>query len=68
MRNDGELVNQRTQFINETENRIVHVRKLTLDIENTLLEEIRNLNETISKKDAEIAYLLKCDKEEIQNN
>ena len=37
LKNDGELVKQRTDFINETENRIVHVRKLTLDIENTLL-------------------------------
>lgn len=26
------------------------------------------MNETIEKKDSEIAYLLKCDKEELENN
>ena len=44
------------------------MRKLTLDIENALLEEIRNLNETVHKKDKEINYLLEFDKKQIEEN
>jgi regulator of replication initiation timing len=39
-----------------------------LDIENTLLEEVRNLSETVTKKDAEISYLIECDRKQIQEN
>ena len=37
LKNDEKLVADRNQLVEETENRIVHVRKLTLDIENALL-------------------------------
>lgn len=52
----------------DTEERIAAVRTLTLNIENTLLEEIRNLNEIIAKKDAEIAFLIEADKRQLQEN
>lgn len=52
----------------ETENRVAHLRKLASDIESTLLEEIKNLNEVIAKKDGEIAFLLDCDKRQIEEN
>lgn len=68
LKNDEKLVADRNQLVEETENRIVHVRKLTLDIENALLEEIRNLNETVQKKDKEINYLLEFDKKQIEEN
>ena len=68
LKNDEKLVADRNQLVEETENRIVHVRKLTLDIENALLEEIRNLNETLQKKDKEINYLLEFDKKQIEEN
>ena len=68
IKNDEKLVAHRNQLVEETENRIVHVRKLTLDIENALLEEIRNLNETVEKKDKEINYLLESDKKQIIEN
>ena len=44
------------------------MRQLTLDIENTLIEEINNLNETVAKKDAEISFLLTADKRQIEEN
>ena len=68
LHNDSKLVSARTNLVEETDDRIAHVRKLSLDIENTLMEEIRNLNETVAKKDAEIAYLLRCDKDQIVEN
>ena len=68
IQNDEKLVKARDLLVEETDNRIVHVRKLTLDVENSLLEEIKNLNETVEKKDAEIAYLLNCDRNEINEN
>ena len=68
LKNDEKLVADRNQLVEETENRIVHVRKLTLDIENALLEEIRNLNEIVQKKDKEINYLLEFDKKQIEEN
>ena len=66
--NDSKLVQARTQLVEETEGRILHVRKLAADIEETLMEEIRSLNETVAKKDAELTYLLKCDKNQIEEN
>ena len=62
------MVNQRTLLIEQTESRVSQVRQLTLDIEATLLEEINNLNETIAKKDSEIAFLLASDKRQIEEN
>ena len=66
--NDERVSKQRTELIEQTENRISHVRQLTLDIENTLIEEINNLNETVAKKDAEIAFLITADKRQIEEN
>ena len=66
--NDERVINQRTSLIEHTESRVSQVRQLTLDIETTLLEEINNLNETIAKKDSEIAFLLAADKRQIEEN
>ncbi len=44
------------------------MRSLASGIEATLLEEIGNLNEVISKKDAEIAFLIECDRKQIEEN
>ena len=52
MNNDDKLASQRAQLIESTESRIAHVRDLTQDIENTLMEEIKNLNETVARKDS----------------
>lgn len=66
--NDERVINQRTSLIEQTESRVSQVRQLTLDIETTLLDEINNLNETIAKKDSEIAFLLAADKRQIEEN
>lgn len=58
MKNDERAVHNRTLLVTETENRVAHLRQLASDVESTLLEEIKNLNEVIAKKDAEIAFLL----------
>lgn len=68
LKNDDKVLNQRIQLVQDTEERIAAVRTLTLNIENTLLEEIRNLNEIIAKKDAEIAFLIEADKRQLQEN
>jgi hypothetical protein len=65
LKNDEKSINSRTDLIAETEARVLHLRKLASDIESTLLEEIQNLNETVAKKDAEITFLLQCDKQQI---
>lgn len=51
-KNDQRVINHRTQLIEETQSRLSNVRSLTLDIENTLIEQIKNLNEIVAKKDA----------------
>lgn len=51
-KNDQKVINHRTQLIEETQSRLSNVRSLTLDIENTLIEQIKNLNEIVAKKDA----------------
>lgn len=68
LRNEEKKASIRTSLIEETESRIAHVRNLAQDIENTLLEEIRNLNETVTKKDAEIRFLLDVDLRQIKEN
>lgn len=49
---DARVVAIRTDLINQTESRIENVRKLTSDIEECLMNEIRNLNETLSTKNS----------------
>ena len=55
-------------MIQETEDRVLHLRNLSSETEATLLEEIKSLNETLRSKDAEITLLLKVDKEQIEEN
>jgi len=55
-------------LIQETEDRVLHLRNLSSETEATLLEEIKSLNETLRSKDAEITLLLKVDKEQIEEN
>jgi hypothetical protein len=59
---DTKLIESRTQLVDETETRIKHVRDLAATIEETLMCEIRNLNEALRKKDEELAYVLAADK------
>lgn len=49
---DARVVAIRTDLINQTESRIENVRKLASDIEECLMNEIRNLNETLSTKNS----------------
>lgn len=49
---DSRVVSIRTDLINQTESRIENVRKLANDIEECLMNEIRNLNETLSTKNS----------------
>lgn len=58
----------RGQLIGETESRIGNVRRLAQLIEDTLQEEINNLNTTLSKKNDEIAFLLECDKKQLESH
>jgi len=55
-------------LITETENRIGNVRQLGQLIEETLLEEVNNLNETLRKKNQEINFLIECDKRQLENH
>lgn len=66
LKNDEKSINSRTELVAETESRVLHLRKIASDIEATLSEEIKNLNEIIAKKDAEITFLLECDKKQIE--
>jgi hypothetical protein len=52
-------------LINETEDRIANVRRLAQLIEQTLVEEINNLNATLTKKNQEIQFLIACDKKQL---
>lgn len=49
---DTRVVSIRTDLVNQTESRIENVRKLANDIEECLMNEIRNLNETLSAKNS----------------
>lgn len=49
---DARVVAIRTDLINQTESRIENVRNLASDIEECLMNEIRNLNETLSTKNS----------------
>lgn len=49
---DSRVVSIRTDLINQTESRIENVRMLANDIEECLMNEIRNLNETLSAKNS----------------
>lgn len=57
-----ELFRFELNLINQTESRIENVRKLANDIEECLMNEIRNLNETLSAKNSEIEFILAADK------
>lgn len=56
----------RSQLISETESRIGNVRRLAQLIEDTLHEEISNLNKALTKKSEEIDFLLECDKKQLE--
>lgn len=58
----------RAQLIEETESRVGNVRRLAQLIEDTLLEEINNLNAALTKKNDEIAFLLECDKRQLETH
>jgi len=49
---DARVVAIRTDLVSQTESRIENVRKLANDIEECLMNEIRNLNETLSAKNS----------------
>jgi len=42
------------------------VRKLAQLIEDTLMEEINNLNSSLAKKNEEINFLIECDKKQLE--
>lgn len=44
---------------------MANVRRLGQLIEETLVEEINNLNETLRKKNEEIAFLIECDRKQL---
>lgn len=55
-------------MIGETEARIANVRRLAQVIEETLVEEINNLNITLTKKNEEIRFLIACDKRQLEDH
>ncbi len=59
---DERVVSIRTDLITQTESRIENVRKLANDIEECLMNEIRNLNDTLTAKNSEIEFILAADK------
>lgn len=44
------------------------MRKLAQLIEDTLMEEINNLNNTLAKKNEEINFLTECDKKQLEDH
>lgn len=68
VKNEEDARTARAQLINETENRIDNVRRLAQLIEQTLIEEINNLNETLRKKNDEINFLTECDKKQLASH
>ena len=58
----------RSDVISETEDRLANVRKLAQLIEETLMEEINNLNATLAKKNEEINFLTACDKRQLEDH
>lgn len=58
----------RSDLITETEDRIANVRSLAQLIEDTLMEEINNLNNTLTKKNEEINFLIECDKKQLEDH
>ena len=58
----------RGDLITETEDRIANVRSLAQLIEDTLMEEINNLNTTLAKKNDEINFLTECDKKQLEDH
>ena len=65
VRNEGEARESRNQLIGDTENRISNVRRLGQLIEETLVEEINNLNESLRKKNDHINFLTESDKKQL---
>ena len=58
----------RSDLITETEDRIANVRSLAQLIEDTLMEEVKNLNNTLTKKNEEINFLTECDKKQLEDH
>lgn len=56
----------RSLLINETEGRVGNVRRLAQLIEDTLLEEVNNLNSALARKNDEIAFLLESDRKQLE--
>lgn len=56
----------RALLINETEGRVGNVRRLAQLIEDTLLEEVNNLNSALARKNDEIAFLLESDRKQLE--
>ena len=44
------------------------MRKLANLVEDTLMEEIKDLNETLTKKNEEINFLIECDKRQLEDH
>ena len=63
--NEDNARKSRSNLINYTKDRIANVRKLAHLIEETLMEEINNLNATLVKKNEEINFLTACDKRQL---
>lgn len=58
----------REELIGETEDRLGNVRRLGQLIEETLQEEVHNLNETLRKKNDEINFLTACDRRQLEDH
>ena len=66
--NEEKARKARGDVINETEDRLANVRKLAQLIEETMMEEINNLNNTLAKKNEEINFLTACDKKQLEDH
>lgn len=66
--NEDNARKARNDVISETEDRLANVRKLAQLIEETLMEEINNLNTTLVKKNEEINFLIACDKRQLEDH
>lgn len=66
--NEDNARKSRSDLISETQDRIANVRKLAHLIEETLMEEINNLNATLVKKNEEINFLTACDKRQLEDH
>lgn len=66
--NEEKARKSRSDLIDETEDRLANVRKLAQLIEETMIEEINNLNATLVKKNEQINFLTTCDKRQLEDH